>query len=289
MAQLTYYVAPWDREREAELEPDVPEWHSDAVRWGYTLRDLDQFARMAASRCRGQSMSERDKYETAFSAIAENLLTAAERPAKADLIQCGANAVSNQHWDNLRVHGKVTNRADEKGLMPRFPLFWRSVASVTLSHEDGIVERAALLQIWPFLSMQHQRILATLAACGSHEVAAESLGYSRTVYRAALSRARRAFLAIWHEGETPSGVWGRDVRRGASNPTAALRRREQRKTGAKKKTWNAPIPPEKIAVAVELRAQGKTWREIARVVDTSYVGIRRVALLAMEKGAEAET
>ncbi|GLU46538.1 hypothetical protein [Nocardiopsis ansamitocini] len=31
-------------------------------------------------------------------------------------------------------------------------------------------------------------------------------------YYSLVSRARKAFLALWHEGETPSRPWGNDVR-----------------------------------------------------------------------------
>jgi hypothetical protein len=42
--------------------------------------------------------------------------------------------------------------------------------------------------------------------------AAEALGKAPHGFETTLSTARKQFLALWHEGEQPSTLWGRDRR-----------------------------------------------------------------------------
>ena len=55
--------------------------------------------------------------------------------------------------------------------------------------------------------------LLALAITGDYKQAAALLDMSYHTFHTSLSRARRKFLALWHEGETPSRMWGRDRRK----------------------------------------------------------------------------
>jgi hypothetical protein len=74
-----------------------------------------------------------------------------------------------------------------------------------------------------------------LAVHDDYGRAAKSLGYGkRQTYATLLSRARRAFMARWHEGEMPSRMRGQDKRHqgpGAmrDSPTVTPVRRVQRR------------------------------------------------------------
>jgi hypothetical protein len=97
---------------------------------------------------------------------------------------------------------------------PSFGLYWDSVARHTASHEDAVIERTALWQIWEQLSACEREALLALAIHDEYATAANALGLQYYTYCARVRRARKRFLELWHEGEAPSRPWGRD-RRGA--------------------------------------------------------------------------
>jgi hypothetical protein len=50
-----------------------------------------------------------------------------------------------------------------------------------------------------------------LAIHGTYDKAAASLGKTHRAFVSQLSRARKQFLQLWHEGEQPSRIWGTTV------------------------------------------------------------------------------
>lgn len=176
------------------------------LRHGYTLGDLDQLAHAAVARARyGNPAGEwADRFMIAWEAIAEHLYAGQEAPTGYELVGAGMTAITDDHRDFRRHHGHSNERS--------FHAVWTDLASVTRSHEAGVVERLALTQIWPTLTNRQCQVLAALATFGDHRPAAEALGMSTSLFSVHLSKARREFLRLWHEHEEPSHPWGTDRR-----------------------------------------------------------------------------
>lgn len=209
--QLTYYVAPWDR------EGVVPETSAaqarDGLRWGYVAADLDRFARMACSRNVGNfAFHPAERYEIAWSAIAMELYAALGRPSAADLIDVGWQAVSTAVADENRHHGRDSIRY--KGtIRSSFLKFWDDATRHPGSPEGPVVDRMAVHQIWPLLTEGQQEALLAFAVHGNVAHAATALGKTKAAVHKLADEGRKRFKQWWHEGESPSKPWGRDRRR----------------------------------------------------------------------------
>lgn len=198
--------------------------------YGYTLDDLDRLTRKAvrvdASGAFWRGSNIADRYETAWSVIAEHLYAAQEPPAEYDLVRTGTAALARSVYELRREHGYEDNQR-------AFNVYWLEAAGHTGSHEPRIVDELALAQIWPRLTDRHRAVLTALAVFGDHAPAAQSLSMSTNLWSVHLSKARRAFLKMWHHGEEPSRPWGTDRRSttpGArrKNPATRVRYRRPR-------------------------------------------------------------
>jgi hypothetical protein len=178
----------------------------DELRYGYTLTDLDRLARSAVHAPWASSLDYRDRYDAAWHAIAELLYSSAQRPSGWDLKAAGMNAVSVLGQNEARHHG-YDHQAQDR---PHFQRYW-ALYRVTPSHEDRVVDRVALTQIWPTLTGTQRQALLALAVHEDHERAAAAIDRTPTTYRAHVKDGRARFRALWHEGETPSRMWGRSM------------------------------------------------------------------------------
>jgi hypothetical protein len=183
------------------------------LRHGCTLDRLTRLAHFAARRKRwagGIALSVR--YEVAFAAIAEHLYAAEEPPAIGELIEAGWQAIA-RHVD---AESQFLGRAHDGPAGPgrNFERYWRAVAAPVDGPEDKVIDRLALAQIWPRLTRANQEAFAALAAHGDYQRAAAALGIPYTTFKSRISDGRRQFLALWHDGETPSRPWVRDRRAG---------------------------------------------------------------------------
>lgn len=188
---------------------------------GWTLAQIDATARYAVGMAGPRAGDVNDRYEAAWSAIAEALLVAGDPPGLWDLRWAGVKAIQRMDREERRQHGLNQEYEDAE----RFWRYW--FPGVTQSPEDGIVDRLACERIWDELRPVHQSVLLALAAHDDRESAAQACGKQPATFNSHLSGARRAFLALWHEGEAPSRFWGKDDRRhDSSQPvTLALRKR----------------------------------------------------------------
>lgn len=196
-------------------------WH------GYTLRDIDQLARTAVTKAHaGRLLDPTDRYNTAWSAIAEHLCTTTEPPTSRQLAITGMTAINQAGRDHRHTWG--LGRAWDGHKTPQFERYW-NFARATPSPEDRIIEHIAVRQIWPRLCRTHQQTLWALAIHGDCRAAAASLGKTERGYACALHRARAAYRALWHEHETPSQMWGKTGRSGRRTVSQVLadRRRQQ--------------------------------------------------------------
>lgn len=89
-----------------------------------------------------------------------------------------------------------------------------SQASRAPSHDERVIDRTALWQIWSRLTEVDRSVLMALATHNDYELAAASLNKTYRTFITQIQSARKRFLALWHEGEAPSRVWGRDRRKG---------------------------------------------------------------------------
>lgn len=211
------------------MDDDVHE-----IRWGYNLADLDRLAAIAVRAAWSQASDARDRYQAAWSAIAEALYLAEDRPEPWELKQTGMAAINENGRAHSRHHGFDTkNREAGYESRRRFLQFWELDRHGCASPEQVVVDALALWQIWPRLSDTDRRtVLALVAHDGDQVAAATALGKGRSAYVTALSTARHRFLALWLEHETPQRrIWGKaDIRRGTrySGTALAANRRQQR-------------------------------------------------------------
>lgn len=190
---------------------------------GYTLADLDQLARLAVERAHAQAMDYVDRYETAWHAIAETLC-GEEPPTRRDLWVAGMQAIGRA----VKAHNQFRGYNPETGTWrPAFERYW-DVSRTVSPPDEQVVDRIALAQIWATLSPTHQEMLTAMAVHGDNVAAADAVGRPYATFNSHLRNARAAFRERWHEGETPSGFWGKgDRRSGARSGVQALRKRHQ--------------------------------------------------------------
>jgi hypothetical protein len=184
---------------------------TDAVRFGFTLDDLDRLARVAVQVNWTMAGDVHERYCAAWSAIAEELFSAVEPPSERVLIGAGQQAIRDEVRSMHRTHGLPLDGGD--GNTYGVAAFWWLQTLPTPSPERAIVEREALATVLPLISAQDREALLMVAACdGDRERAALALQvHPRTVLKR-LRSARRVVFAAWHEGETPRPVW-REARR----------------------------------------------------------------------------
>lgn len=173
------------------------------LRHGYTLSDLHQMTAAAVKADRLLAMDYRQRWDIAYSAITLALFEAEHWPRRESLIQAGWKAIYRHVRDGLRERGYADDRdwSSADPTMPRFVQFWGP--RVVASHEDRIVERLAAQQVMTRVTGAPREAVLALAACDDYPAAAEALGISYTALTVRLSTARRQFLGLWHEGETP--------------------------------------------------------------------------------------
>lgn len=207
------------------------------LKYGYTLADLHAIARLAVHTAGPAATDWRDRYETAWSAIAEHLYTAPHWPTRHALTQAGQLAIYRAVDEHQQAYGYYRRKTDgiQHGVAssPAYRTYWWDVCGAlpVPSPEGRIVERAALGQILPMLTAGQREALAALAVCGTYQDAAAMLGKSYGAFTSLIATGRRRFLRLWHEGEAPSRPWGCDRRadRGdnhrSASRTLTLRRR----------------------------------------------------------------
>lgn len=200
-------------------------WH------GYAMDDLDRLARIASLRAfGGRTLDPSDCYETAWGAIAEHLATADDPPTSSQLIATGTTAINRAGQDHRHTWGMARTWASSEGDIAGYRRYWELDRRVAGSPEDPVVDRTALRQIWPALSLTHRQVLYALAIHdGDHQAAADSLGKTLLTYRSHLRAARAAYRALWHEHETPSRMWGKSGQQGRRTATQVLANRRQQR------------------------------------------------------------
>lgn len=190
------------------------------VKYGYTLRDLDQMTRAAMKADRSMAMDYADRRDIAWSAIAEELCAAPHWPKRSTLIQAGWQAIYKAVREEYRQHG-YAQREWHSGFAtaPRFMQFW--FPTVVRSHEERIVERLAAHQVLGALTPIYRDAIVALAVHDDYRRAAEGLNLQYKAFVGRIGTARRRAIAAWFEGETPRKVRSTDRRVGAHGKAPA--------------------------------------------------------------------
>jgi DNA-binding protein Fis len=179
---------------------------------GYTLADLHKITLCAIMQARWRLTPFDERYEVARFAVIERLYDTSEAvPQWHDLVNTGKRAIMRYLDDYFCEHGQdLKNIVLSDISRPRFCMYWREQTAPSPSPENHVVDILAVCQIWPKLTPRNKRVLRMLAVYGDYDSAARALGVSRDTYINKLSEARKQFLRLWHEGEPPSRIWGRD-------------------------------------------------------------------------------
>jgi hypothetical protein len=195
------------------------------LRHGYTLTDLHGLARLAVHTAGTAASDWHDRYDTAWSAIAEHLYAAEHWLPRHDFVRVGQLAIYATVDDDRHHHGyykrKTIGAEAGAGSSPAFAAYWEPFTAPAPSPENRVVERLSLTQILPTLTPAQREAILALAACDDYAVAARAIGATGATFKSNVSRGRQRFLAWWHEGEVPSKPWGCDRRAGK---TAGTRR-----------------------------------------------------------------
>jgi DNA-directed RNA polymerase specialized sigma24 family protein len=180
------------------------------LRHGYTFDEIETLARRVARMNAAIGIYDPDdRYEIAFSAIVEKLYTAMTRPGAGYLFKEGRTAVYAAFLTQQRQRGIPFDLPGRPNQAIQFRKYWDDWAArgSTASPERRVIEPIAVEQILPELPPFLRSTLLALAEHGTYQAAADALGLSIKTFRTYVGRARRRFLVLWHEGETPSKQW----------------------------------------------------------------------------------
>jgi hypothetical protein len=187
-----------------------PATNAVIVAHGYTLKQLDTFVCIGIHLRRAYARCDRDeRYATGWHAAAELLCTSKEPPTRMQLVQAARDAADQETLRTMGARGIGRNRHDgsrSDGKTVRFWAYWQSF-HLAESPEADTIEQIALAQIWPRLPKYQQEALQALADHGSYQAAADALGLKYATFWKYLAEARKGFLALWWEGETPRRGW----------------------------------------------------------------------------------
>lgn len=183
--------------------------------WGYTLQDVHQIARLAVHTVGALGMDWHERYDIAYSAIAETLYASEQPPRRQDLIRTGQSAIYATINDHRHHHGYYKHKTigAEAGpySSPVFVKFWTTTST---PWDEKLIDRLTVQQILPMLTERQRAAVTALAVLEDYRAAAHHLGVKKQTFIRLLGRARREFFALWHEGETPSRSWRLDKRVG---------------------------------------------------------------------------
>ncbi|MEY9213228.1 hypothetical protein NI17_001810 [Thermobifida halotolerans] len=262
--------------------PDTLDARREPLRFGYSLAELDDIAATAAATAYHRSHLNRQvRTETAWEAITTHLYATDTPPQRHELLRVAWNAIRDAARADCSFRG--WHPGYDTVTRPGFERYWALAANPHPSPEPGVVERLALAQIWPALRPRHRRVLLALAAHDDHTRAAEAVGLKYHSFVSALSQARRAFLALWHQHEIPSRPWGHDVRgkhthgrRTVTGTVLRLRQRQRARRGApvphpRHRRKDIGIPDTELARRYQA---GETLKAIAETVGLSKTAVR---------------
>jgi DNA-directed RNA polymerase specialized sigma24 family protein len=211
---------------------------SETILHGYTVSELHRLATVAAHAPAANWMDAGDVYDAAWHAIVEALLLADVQPEPSHLVITGRQAAFQAIRDEQRHRG--IPRDDPwagQGAKPSFARYWWS-SQTQPDHAPSIVDRQALVDIWPTLSASQRAALTALAVTDDYQDAAALLGVTRATFKARIATGRRVFQRWWHQFETPARQYRVDRRRGMLLRHGTSKHGPRRDTCIRGHPWN---------------------------------------------------
>lgn len=261
----------------------LPNIRDVELRFGYSLAQIDDIAiTAAATSLRPGHLDRQTRFEYAWSAVTDLLFAAEVAPTRQDLFLAAWSAIRDEARKDRSFRGERPGFA--AGSMPAFERFWATATNPTPNPENRIVERIALTQIWPELRLRFRQVLLALAAWEDYKRAAAALDMPYSTFCSEVSRARRAFRALWHQGETPSRPWGRDVRTRSSRTRGhSLRDVLVKRENARKRRNSEDVTPRRRDLDKEISNEdmarrfknGETLRSIAESLGIGISTVHR--------------
>lgn len=183
---------------------------SDEVAHGFNVADVARLARAASALARGgANIAPDDRVDIATFAITVALLEAISAPGAVDLVRVGGDAIHAESRAEGRHHGADERHPGEE--RPAFAAYWHR--ELATPWEETFIDRLAVRQIMPMLTTREQAVIRHLARYDRYpgsDVAAADFGSNQSTFTSNLHNARARFRGWWHEGETPSAMWGQD-------------------------------------------------------------------------------
>lgn len=178
------------------------------LRFGYSADDIDRFTRTALKADYATlGLDADDRRETAWYGVVERLYSAQDAPEPQELVHAGRKALYVMRSDEMQTRGRRPRSGCElPGTTPGFARYWLGDATSSPNEPafvTAIVDCTALDQIFGRLSRPQREALLALALHRDYERAGTALGLSKPAFSSRLDRAREAFLALWHQDETP--------------------------------------------------------------------------------------
>lgn len=190
---------------------------SQPVAVGYTLHDLDHLAKTAAGLAPAYGLDGLTRYQTAWSAIAEHLVTVDQPPTRRDLIDVGWQAINQELSACMHARGYRDGHSHNgPASSPRYATYWHQTGEEPAV--DRLVDHLAAVQIGDRFTLAEGRAVEALARYGDYATAAAALGMPYQRFHRQVSEARRRFRRHWYAPDTPPPMRGHDKRRGNTVP-----------------------------------------------------------------------
>jgi hypothetical protein len=190
-----------------------------AVRHGYTMADIDGIARSAFVADRSMASDADTRYSVAWSAVAEALCAAQDRPSRQDLVRVGWQAIYAEVREMRHTYGQQRDDPNAPvASMPKAQQYWFTPPVDTAGDR---LERIAVHQIMATLGEPYRDAVIALAVHEDYKRAAEALGIKYSTLTVRLTTARKKFRRHWFAPEAAPAIKGTDRRAESHSATLA--------------------------------------------------------------------
>lgn len=259
---------------------------------GYTMADLERAARISSWKAPARDLPQRDRYDTAWSAMAELLYSSNTPPTFHDLLDAGRNAIvreSKKHWHH---HGWDSQTREPS---PSFQTYWGATISRHGNRwpgdfTDSTLERIALPQVLALLDDRQYQVISALAVHGTNAAAAKAIGMHVATFGLHLREARRRVLEAWLAPDRPPARADDECKAGHSRSEHSYKNKHgywvcrtcDRNANRRKKARGYVSPTAKLRrvrsrdLKIRKNAAGKTVDAIAKEAALSFpdAGVR---------------
>lgn len=145
-----------------------------------------------------------ERADIAYLAMVIALLEAETPPTTRELSDAGIQAIAHEVHAYFHDHGYSVR---DRRTMPAFAAFWVSPPKPHDAWADAILEKIAVQQIMPALTLDQRTAIKAVAEYGNYASAADALGWSYYRLNFHLGKGRERARRLWHYPDTPPGHW----------------------------------------------------------------------------------